>query len=46
MSTWLAPVRNERIRTQLGILDPAKVPVKGAETARTLLDWAGIETPA
>ena len=34
------------VLAQLGILDPAKVPVKGAETARTLLDWAGIERPA
>ena len=34
------------VLAQLGILDPAKVPVKGAGTARTLLDWAGIETPA
>jgi carboxymethylenebutenolidase len=33
------------VLAQLGILDPAKVPVKGAETARTLLDWAAIETP-
>jgi carboxymethylenebutenolidase len=32
------------VLAQLGILDPAKVPVKGAETARTLLNWAGIET--
>jgi carboxymethylenebutenolidase len=34
------------VLVQLGILDPAKVPVKGAETARTLLHWAGIETAA
>jgi carboxymethylenebutenolidase len=27
------------VLAQLGILDPAKVPVKGAESARTLLDW-------
>ena len=33
------------VLAQLGILDPTKVPVKGAETARTLLDWAAIETP-
>jgi carboxymethylenebutenolidase len=34
------------VLVQLGILDPAKVPVKGVETARTLLDWVGIETAA
>ena len=27
---------------QVGALDPAKVPVKGVESAHTLLDWAGI----
>ena len=34
------------VLVQLGILDPAKVPAKGAETARTLLHWVGIETAA
>lgn len=34
------------VLTQLGVLDPAKVPVKGAETASTLLNWAGIKKAA
>ena len=29
------------VLAQLGVLDPRRVPVKGAESARTLLDWAG-----
>jgi carboxymethylenebutenolidase len=31
------------VLAQLGVIDPATVPVKGAESARTLLDWAGIK---
>ena len=31
---------------QLGILDPAKVPVKGVESPRTLLDWSGVKPRA
>ena len=30
------------VLAQLGVIDPARIPVKGAESARTLLDWAGI----
>jgi carboxymethylenebutenolidase len=29
------------VLAQLGIIDPATVPVKGAESARTLLAWSG-----
>jgi carboxymethylenebutenolidase len=31
------------VLAQLGIVDPAHVPVKGVESARTLLEWAGIK---
>ena len=31
------------VLAQLGVLDPRNVPVKGAESARTLLDWAGLK---
>jgi carboxymethylenebutenolidase len=31
------------VLAQLGVVDPASVPVKGVETARTLLEWAGIK---
>jgi carboxymethylenebutenolidase len=34
------------VLAQLGVIDPAKLPVKGAESARTLLDWAGIKVLA
>jgi carboxymethylenebutenolidase len=34
------------VLAQLGVLDPAKAPVKSAESARTLLQWAGIEAGA
>jgi carboxymethylenebutenolidase len=30
------------VLAQLGVIDPAKVPVKGVDSARTLLEWAGI----
>jgi carboxymethylenebutenolidase len=30
------------VLAQLGILDPSKVPVKGKESPRTLLQWAGV----
>jgi carboxymethylenebutenolidase len=29
------------VMVQLGLIDPAKVPVKGAEAARLLLEWSG-----
>ena len=31
------------VLAQLGVIDPAKVPVKGVESPRTLLEWAGIQ---
>jgi len=31
------------VLAQLGVIDPARVPVKGLESARTLLEWAGIK---
>jgi carboxymethylenebutenolidase len=31
------------VLAQVGVLDPAKTPVKGVESARTLLAWAGIK---
>jgi carboxymethylenebutenolidase len=31
---------------QVGVLDPAKVPIKGVESARTLLEWAGVRSGA
>jgi quercetin dioxygenase-like cupin family protein len=30
------------VLAQVGVLDPARVPVKGVESAHTLLEWAGI----
>jgi len=32
------------VLAQLGVLDPAKLPVKGVESARTLLEWSGART--
>jgi carboxymethylenebutenolidase len=32
------------VLAQLGILDPGKVPVKGVESARKLLEWSGAKT--
>ena len=29
------------VLAQVGVIDPAKVPVKAAESARTLLQWSG-----
>jgi carboxymethylenebutenolidase len=34
------------VLAQLGVLDPAKVPVKGVESARKLLEWSGVEFTA
>jgi carboxymethylenebutenolidase len=34
------------VLAQVGVLDLAKVPVKGVESARTLLDWAGVRPGA
>jgi carboxymethylenebutenolidase len=34
------------VLAQVGVLDPAKAPVKGVESARTLLEWAGIKPGA
>jgi carboxymethylenebutenolidase len=34
------------VLAQLGVIDPAKLPVKGVESARTLLEWAGIKAGA
>jgi carboxymethylenebutenolidase len=31
------------VLAQVGVLDPSKAPVKGVESARTLLEWAGIK---
>jgi carboxymethylenebutenolidase len=31
------------VLAQLGVVDPARVPVKGVESAHTLLEWAGIK---
>jgi carboxymethylenebutenolidase len=31
------------VLAQVGVLDPAKTPVKGVESVRTLLTWAGIK---
>jgi carboxymethylenebutenolidase len=34
------------VLAQLGVIDPAKTPVKGVESPRTLLEWAGIKSGA
>jgi carboxymethylenebutenolidase len=34
------------VLAQLGVIDPTQVPVKGAESARTLLAWSGVQTSA
>jgi carboxymethylenebutenolidase len=34
------------VLAQVRVLDPAKAPVKGVESARTLLEWAGIKPGA
>jgi carboxymethylenebutenolidase len=34
------------VLAQLGILDPGTVPVKGVESARTLLEWAKLQPAA
>ena len=34
------------VLAQVGVLDPAKVPIKGVESARTLLEWAGVRSGA
>ena len=34
------------VLAQLGVLDAAKTPVKGIESARTLLEWTGIKSGA
>jgi carboxymethylenebutenolidase len=34
------------VLAQLGVVDPATVPVKGVESARTLLDWAKLQPEA
>lgn len=31
------------VLAQLGVLDSAKTPIKGIESARTLLEWAGVK---
>jgi carboxymethylenebutenolidase len=31
------------VLAQLGVINPARVPVKGVESARTLLEWSGIK---
>jgi carboxymethylenebutenolidase len=31
------------VLAQVGVLDPAKVPVKASESPRTLLQWAGVK---
>jgi carboxymethylenebutenolidase len=31
------------VLAQLGVIDPAQVPVKGAESARTLVAWSGVK---
>jgi carboxymethylenebutenolidase len=32
------------VLAQVGVLDPAAVPVKGVESARALLEWTGVES--
>jgi carboxymethylenebutenolidase len=34
------------VLAQLGVIDPKKFPVKGVESPRTLLEWAGIKAVA
>jgi carboxymethylenebutenolidase len=34
------------VLVQVGVLDPATVPVKGVESAHALLKWAGVKSGA